>query len=69
MLLKPFAATNEARISFQPEGDKTTVTWSMTGKNNFLAKAMHLVFNFDKMVGGDFEKGLAGMRTIVEAKK
>ena len=66
---KPFAATNEAQFGFKTEGGKTTVTWTMTGQNNFIAKAMCLVFDMDKMVGGDFEKGLAGIGAIVEAKK
>ena len=66
---KPFAATNEAQFVFKSEGDKTALTWTMTGKNNFIGKAMCLVFDMDKMVGGDFEKGLAGIRAIVEAKK
>jgi hypothetical protein len=66
---KPFAATNEAVFAFKGEGDKTSLTWTMTGKNNFIAKAMCLVFDMDKMVGGEFEKGLAGIKAIVEAKK
>ena len=45
-----------------------TVTWSMLGKNNFMSKAFHLVMNMDKMVGGDFEKGLASLKGVVEAK-
>jgi len=43
------------------------VTWSMTGKNNFMAKAIHLFMNMDKMVGDQFEKGLAQMKSVVEA--
>ena len=65
---KPFAATNSAEFSFREEGGRTAVTWSMQGKSNFIAKALHLVFDMDKMVGGDFEKGLAGIRQIVEAR-
>lgn len=64
--LKPFAATNETVFTFTPEGGGTLVTWTMTGKNNFMAKAMHLFMNMDKMVGGDFEKGLASMKALVE---
>ncbi len=64
---KPFAATNTAEFTFRPEGDKTAVTWSMEGKNNYLAKALHLVMNMDKMVGGEFEKGLADMKVAAEA--
>ena len=65
--MKPFTATNTADFTFKPEGDKTVVIWSMEGKNNYVAKALHLVMNMDKMVGGDFEKGLADMKAAVEA--
>ena len=64
---KPFAATNTAEFTFKPEGNQTAVTWSITGNNNFLAKAVHLFMNMDKMVGGQFEKGLAQMGSVVEA--
>ena len=63
---KPFAATNTAEFSFKPSGDGTAVTWTMTGQNNFLAKAMCLFVNMDRMVGGMFEQGLAQMKTGVE---
>ena len=65
--LKPFAATNTAEFTFQPEGHQTVVTWSMTGKHNFMSKAFCLFMNMDKMVGGDFEKGLASLKSVVEA--
>jgi hypothetical protein len=65
--LKPFAATCTSEFTFKPEGDQTAVTWSMAGKNNFIAKAFGLFMNSDKMVGGDFERGLAQMKSVVEA--
>jgi hypothetical protein len=64
--MRPFKATNTADFTFKPENNKTLVTWSMLGKSNFMLKAMKLFMNMDKMVGGDFEKGLAAMRGIVE---
>ena len=64
---KPFAATNTAEFTFKPEANQTVVTWSMFGENNFMAKAIHLFMNMDKMIGGQFEKGLASMKSIVEA--
>lgn len=64
---KPFAATNTTEFTFKPEGDQTAVTWNMTGQNNFMAKAVHLFMNMDKMVGGQFEQGLAQMKAVVEA--
>jgi len=63
---KPFAATNTAEFTFKPEGNQTAVTWSMTGQNNFIAKAVHLFMDMDKMVGKDFEAGLANLKTVTE---
>jgi len=65
--LKPFAGTSTAEFTFRPEGDQTVVTWSMEGRNNFMAKAIHLVMNMDKMIGGQFEQGLAQMKAVAEA--
>jgi hypothetical protein len=44
------------------------MTWSMSGKRNFIAKAIGLVMNMDEMIGGDFEKGLAALKSVVEAR-
>lgn len=65
--LEPFAATNSAEFTFQPEGGGTRVTWTMQGQSNFIGKALHLAFDFDKMIGADFEQGLAGIKRIVES--
>jgi uncharacterized protein YndB with AHSA1/START domain len=64
---RPFAATNTAEVTFRPEGNGTLVTWTMSGRNTFMAKAMCLVVNMDRMVGGQFEKGLAQMKSVVES--
>lgn len=64
--LRPFKAVNDVEFSFRPETSGTLVSWSMYGKNTFLSKAMNLVMNCDKMVGGQFEQGLASLRDIVE---
>ena len=65
---KPFAATNQAEFSFEPKGDQTVVTWAMAGENNFMCKAFCMFMDMDKMVGTDFEKGLAAMKTIAEGR-
>ena len=65
---KPFKATNLAEFSFKPDGEETAVTWSMSGHKNFFFKAFGLFMNMDKLVGGDFEKGLAAMKAVVEGK-
>ena len=64
--LKPFAATSTAEFTFKPQGEQTVVTWSMTGENNFIAKAVHLFMNMDTMIGGKFDEGLAQMKAIAE---
>ena len=64
--LKPFKATNTSEFTFTNENDKTTVTWSMYGKNNFMGKAIGLIMSCEKMVGGQFEKGLAALKSVVE---
>jgi carbon monoxide dehydrogenase subunit G len=64
--LRPFKATNASEFAFQPEGNQTRVTWSMTGRNGFISKAFCLLVNMDKMIGRDFEKGLANMKAVVE---
>jgi carbon monoxide dehydrogenase subunit G len=65
--LKPFAATNTAEFTFKPDGNQTIVTWSMSGKSNFICKLMGLFMSMDKMIGSQFEKGLADLKTAAEA--
>ena len=65
--LKPFKATNTTEFTFKPEAIQTSVTWTMTGTKNFMFKAVGLFMNMDKLVGGDFEKGLAQLKSVVES--
>ena len=65
--VKPFAGTSVAEFTFRPEGDRTAVTWTMIGEKNFVAKAIHLVMNMDRMIGDQFDRGLAAMKTVAEA--
>jgi hypothetical protein len=64
--VKPFEAHNIVEFTLEPKGDATTVTWDMQGPTPYLAKIVHVFFNMDKMVGGDFETGLANLKTIAE---
>ena len=65
--IKPMPGTSVVEFTFQPDGTQTQVTWTMSGDNSFLGKAMCLVVSMDKMVGGDFEKGLAALKSLSEA--
>ena len=65
--LKPFKATNQVRITLTPAGDTTAVTWTMTGRKTLITKIMGVFMSMDKMIGKDFEKGLAQLKSLVEA--
>ncbi len=66
--LAPFEGHNKTEFVLDTKGDMTTVTWTMSGPANFLTKIMCLFFSMDKMIGPDFEKGLAQMKAVAEAK-
>jgi hypothetical protein len=65
--IKPFASTADVQFNFKQQDKQTTVTWSMTGQKNFISKAFCLFMNMDKMIGGDFERGLGNLKTLVES--
>lgn len=58
---KPFPGVNPTIFTFVPEGGGTRVTWAMTGEHKGIGKVFALFMNMDKIVGGDFEKGLASL--------
>lgn len=65
--LKPFKSQNVTELTLVPDGDGTNVKWSMTGPNTFMTKVMGFIGKtMDKMVGPDFEKGLAKLKRISE---
>jgi hypothetical protein len=66
--LKPFAATSTAEFTFRPDGQRTAVTWSMVGSLNFVAKVVHLFVGMDRMIGANFDKGLADMKAVAEGR-
>jgi Polyketide cyclase / dehydrase and lipid transport len=65
---KPMVATNEADFTFVPDGNKTKVTWTMTGKNDFMGKAFNLLIDCDKMVGDQFNQGFINLGNVVQEK-
>jgi hypothetical protein len=64
---RPFRASNIVEFRFVPQGDRTLVTWSMSGDNNLVAKAMRLFMDVDRMIGDKFDEGLARMKARAEA--
>jgi hypothetical protein len=67
--MKPIKANNTVKFALSERGGATIVTWIMSGQNNFVAKLFQTFMNMDKMVGKDFEKGLANLKLRVESKK
>lgn len=64
--LKPFEAHNTAEFTFAPQGGETRVNWAMHGPANFMTKLMGVFMSMDKMVGKDFEAGLANLKAAAE---
>lgn len=65
--LKPWKAVNQVAFTLLPIGGQTEVTWTMTGEHKGLMKVVGRFMNLDKMVGKDFEKGLARLKVAAEA--
>jgi uncharacterized protein YndB with AHSA1/START domain len=64
--LKPFEAHNTAEFTMLPQGGATNVIWVMHGPAPFMSKVMQVFMNMDRMIGKDFETGLANLKTITE---
>ena len=67
IMLKPFQAHNKGEFTLEPQGGGTRVTWAMHGPAPYFTKLMQVFCNMDRMVGGDFEKGLADLKAIAES--
>jgi uncharacterized protein YndB with AHSA1/START domain len=65
--VRPFEDTAVSEFAFKAEGDQTVVTWTMSGEKNFIAKGFCMFVDMDKMLGGEFDKGLAQMKAVTEA--
>lgn len=64
--IKPFKATNTTRLSFTPSGSCTEVLWEMWGEQRGLMNLVGKVYSMDRMIGPDFEKGLARLKAVAE---
>ena len=62
----PFEAHNTTEFTLQPQSNGTDVIWTMYGPSPFMSKLMGVVFNMDKLVGGDFERGLTNLKVLAE---
>jgi uncharacterized protein YndB with AHSA1/START domain len=65
-MIKPIEGHNRVEFTLEPTGGTTDVTWAMSGRAAYIAKVMGLVLSMDKMVGGEFERGLADLKVLAE---
>lgn len=65
---KPMDGASTVDYSLKQVGDSTTMEWIMLGKNNFISRVMCIFMDRDKIVGGEFEKGLAELKNAVEKR-
>ena len=68
--VKPMAGTSDVAFAFEPKGAGTAVTWSIKGKQGFIERAMCTLMwiDLDRMIGGDYEKGLAALKAVAEKR-
>ena len=62
----PMPCHNTIEYTLKSQGEQTEVTWAMHGPNPFLGKLVGVIFNMDRMVGQDFEAGLASLKALAE---
>ena len=65
-MIEPFEAHNRVEFTLEPHGNVTTVTWAMNGPQPYVGKLMSVFMDCDKMIGEDFEAGLANLKTVAE---
>ena len=67
LMFRPFKAHNLVEFTVEPKGEASNVSWAMQGRQPFMAKVMSTLINCDKMVGREFETGLAKLKALAEA--
>jgi hypothetical protein len=65
-MIEPFEASNNMEFTLEPKGGTTQVTWVMEGRVPYAAKILQLFVSMDRMVGRDFEAGLANLKAVAE---
>jgi uncharacterized protein YndB with AHSA1/START domain len=64
--IKPFEGHDTTVYTLEPQGDSTKLTWTMSGPMPFVSKIMCVFVSMDKMIGKDFESGLANLKSLAE---
>jgi hypothetical protein len=65
-MLEPFEGRNTVQFTLRPQGQATEVTWAMSGASPYIARIVGLFMDMDRMIGRDFESGLADLKQRAE---
>jgi hypothetical protein len=64
--IRPFKAENAAAFDLELQGPATEVSWAIYGPLPFGSKLMGIFVSMDKLMGKDFERGLAKLKAAAE---
>ncbi len=68
-MVKPMQAHHLTDFTIEPQADGTSrVTWAMHGPMPYISKLMTVFVSMDRMIGGEFDKGLASLKLLAEAR-
>jgi hypothetical protein len=67
-MVKPMKCDNTVTFAIARHDDESEVSWTMQGRTPYFAKVLHMFCDMDKMCGREFEKGLAGLKSLAEAR-
>lgn len=66
---KPFKTKNDVQFDFRPQDEaRTEVTWAMSGRHEFIGKALYKFLNLEETIGRQYEQGLANLKRVVESR-
>ena len=64
--LKPMKGSAQAAVTLKEANGATDVTWAYSGESSFVARIFAVFMDFEKMIGGQYEKGLADLKQLSE---
>lgn len=64
--IKPFEGHNITEFTLEPQENSTHVTWTLQSNGSYRAKLIGVFVNMDKLIGTDFERGLANLKAVSE---
>jgi uncharacterized protein YndB with AHSA1/START domain len=67
--IKPFKSSTTTTFVLDEREGSTHVTWRLVGPKTFTTRLMGIFMSMDKMVGRDFERGLARLSAAAQSAR